>query len=74
MHNTRDWLALLQNIEVVIKCVGIIAESKGQSFQILHVQVPIALFKAAEQAGVKKIIQISALGADETAQSAYHLR
>lgn len=73
LHNTRDWSPILQNIEVVINCVGIIVESKGQSFQTLHAQVPITLFKAAEQAGVKKIIQISALGADRTAQSAYHL-
>ncbi len=72
MTNTSDWRPHLQNIDAVINCVGIIVESKGQSFQSLHAQVPIALFKAAEQAGVKKIIQISALGADDTAQSAYH--
>ncbi len=73
MTNFTDWLPHLQNIDAVINCVGIIAESKDQSFQTLHAQVPAALFKAAEQAEVKKIIQISALGADETAQSAYHL-
>lgn len=53
--------------------MGIIVESKGHSFQILHAQVPTVLFRAAEQVGVKKITQISALGADESAQSAYHL-
>jgi len=73
MTNFTDWLPHLQNINAVINCVGIIAESKDQSFQALHAQVPAALFKAAEQAKVKKIIQISALGSDETAQSAYHL-
>jgi uncharacterized protein YbjT (DUF2867 family) len=73
MPDDMDWLPHLQNIDAVINCVGIIAESKGQTFETLHAQVPTALFRAAEQAGVKKIIQISALGADESAQSAYHL-
>jgi len=73
MTATSDWLPHLQNIDIVINCVGIISESKGQLFQTLHTQVPIALFKAAEQSAVKKIIQISALGADQSAQSAYHL-
>lgn len=73
MSDKTDWLLHLQNIDAVINCVGIITESKGQTFQSLHAQVPTALFTAAEQAGVKKIIQISALGADESAQSAYHL-
>jgi uncharacterized protein YbjT (DUF2867 family) len=73
MPNISDWLPHLKNIDAVINCVGIIVESKGQSFQTLHAQVPIALFKATVQAGVNKIIQISALGADKSAQSAYHL-
>ncbi|MGR9116461.1 MAG: NAD(P)H-binding protein [Gammaproteobacteria bacterium] len=70
---SSDWLPHLQDIDVVINCVGIIAEGPGQSFQTLHERVPINLFRAAVKAGVKKIIQISALGADASAQSAYHL-
>lgn len=72
MTDEKDWSPHLKNIDAVVNCVGIIVESKEQSFQTLHAQVPIALFKAAEKAGVKKIIQISALGTDESAQSAYH--
>jgi len=69
----KDWLPHLDNTNVVINCVGIIAETKHQSFAQLHTNAPIALFTAAVQAGVQKIIQISAVGADENAQSAYHL-
>lgn len=69
----KHWLPHLKNIDAVINCVGIIAETKQQSFAQLHTNAPIALFTAAAQMGVKKIIQISALGADENAQSAYHL-
>lgn len=73
MCRLEDWLPYLQQIDVVINCVGIIVENHQQDFRILHTQVPIALFHAANQSGVKKIIQISALGADDSATSEYHL-
>ncbi len=71
--NPQVWLPRLTGIDVVINAVGIIREKRGQSFGDLHTHTPIALFKAAEQMGIRKIVQISALGADENAESVYHL-
>jgi uncharacterized protein YbjT (DUF2867 family) len=71
--HVESWLPHLNGIDAVINCVGIIAETKNQTFNQLHTLAPVALFQAAVQVGVKKIIQISALGADEKAQSLYHL-
>ena len=68
-----DWLPLLQDVDAIINAVGIIRESGRQTFQTLHERTPIALFQACEIAGVSRVIQISALGADKTAQSQYHL-
>jgi uncharacterized protein YbjT (DUF2867 family)/uncharacterized membrane protein YphA (DoxX/SURF4 family) len=68
-----DWLPLLQDVDAVINTVGIIRESGRQTFKALHEQAPIALFQACEIAGVSRVIQISALGADRAAQSQYHL-
>ncbi|WP_020484191.1 NAD(P)H-binding protein [Methylomonas sp. MK1] len=68
-----SWLPHLQAVDAIVNCVGIIAENKNQSFTQLHTQAPIALFQAGAQAGVKKIVQLSALGADQDAESAYHL-
>jgi uncharacterized protein YbjT (DUF2867 family) len=39
----------------------------------LHTRAPIALFSACKQVGVRRIVQISAVGADDAAFSAYHL-
>lgn len=72
-HDPQVWHSRLNNIDVVINAVGIIRERHGQHFADLHTHAPIALFQAAEQVGIRKIIQISALGADENAKSAYHL-
>jgi len=67
------WLPLLAGIDVVINAVGILREAPGQSFDVLHTRAPSALFSACAIAGVRHVIQISALGADEDAQSRYHL-
>ncbi|MBD9358690.1 SDR family oxidoreductase [Methylomonas albis] len=67
------WLPHLQGIAAIVNCVGIIAESTHQRFAQLHSQAPISLFQAGTQAGVKTIVQLSALGADADAESAYHL-
>jgi len=72
-HDESDWLPRLTGIDIVINAVGIIHESGKQTFAALHTQAPCALFRACKKAGVKRVIQISALGADKTAFSQYHL-
>jgi uncharacterized protein YbjT (DUF2867 family) len=66
------WLSRLNGIDIVINAVGIISETRKQKFETLHHKTPCALFQACEKSGVKKIIQVSALGADETSTSRYH--
>jgi len=73
MVQVSDWLPHLQHVDVVINCVGIIVETRQQQFINLHTAAPSALFRACEQAGVSRVIQISALGADEDAFTPYQL-
>lgn len=68
-----SWLGHLENIDIVINTVGIIQQDNKNSFEKLHIKAPVALFKACQQKNIHKIIQISALGADENAQTAYHI-
>jgi uncharacterized protein YbjT (DUF2867 family) len=68
------WLARLSGIDAVINTVGIFRENGAQTFDKLHVQTPRALFAAcAESHDVHMVVQLSALGADEEADTAYHL-
>jgi uncharacterized protein YbjT (DUF2867 family) len=68
------WLPRLRGVDVVINAVGIFRERGSQTFALLHTDTPCALFKAcAELGSVQLVIQISALGADEDADTAYHL-
>lgn len=72
-NDTNLWLQRVEHIDIVINTVGIIREQGKQRFDTLHRETPIALFRACEIAQVKRVIQISALGADESAISHYHL-
>jgi uncharacterized protein YbjT (DUF2867 family) len=73
MTSPADWLPHLEGVDAVINCVGIIGETVGQKFEALHTTAPIALFRACAAARVRRVLQISALGADASAFSAYHL-
>lgn len=73
MQAVADWLPHLAGVDAVINSVGIIGESGSQRFEPLHRTAPSALFRACAQAGIRRVLQISALGADASAFSAYHL-
>lgn len=73
MLSPDDWAPHLAGIDAVINAVGIIGETWRQKFETLHARAPIALFRACADAGVRRVVQISALGADHTAFSPYHL-
>lgn len=67
-----DWSQYLQNVDAVINCAGIISETKKRTFDVVHHKAPVALYQACLIAGIKRVIQISALGADETSITQYH--
>ena len=69
----RDWWReRLRGVDAVVNAVGILRESPSQRFQALHTDAPVELFHACAEAGVRCVVQVSALGADERARSAYH--
>lgn len=71
LTDAQAWLPHLEGIDAVINCVGIIRESRPNDFQRLHQQMPIALFAACEQVGVSRVVQVSALGSQMHASTAY---
>ncbi|HEY8539437.1 MAG TPA: SDR family oxidoreductase [Steroidobacteraceae bacterium] len=64
------WVPRLRGIDVVINAAGILRERGTQTFDAIHTRAPQALFAACVQSDVKRVIQISALGADR-GQSGY---
>ena len=62
----EQWLAHLQNVDAVINAVGALRDQPGQELQNLHMKAPVALFDACAQAGIKRVVQVSALGVDQS--------
>ena len=62
---------LIKNSDVVINLVGILYENKKQKFEDIHVKFPALLTKLCNEQNIKKLVHISALGINETANSQY---
>lgn len=58
--------------EIIINLLGIIRETPAASFRLVHEDYPRRLLAGAKAAGVRKFIQMSALGAAPDAPSEYH--
>jgi uncharacterized protein YbjT (DUF2867 family) len=65
------WLPKLVNVDVVINAVGVLRDNSKQPMKLLLEQTPIALFSACQESGVKRIVQISALGIDKGIETPY---
>ena len=67
----EDWIPRLNGIDAVINCAGILHARPGQSIRAIHTLAPKALFTACQATGVRRVIQISAISADPSADTAY---
>jgi uncharacterized protein YbjT (DUF2867 family) len=67
------WQPHLGGVDAVINAAGIFTEARANDFELINHLAPCALFRAAAGAGVGLIIQFSALGADRSAASRFHL-
>jgi uncharacterized protein YbjT (DUF2867 family) len=65
------FLAALENVDVLVNCVGIFDEQAEQSFDAIHVKGPTALYEAARARNVRTVIHVSALGADPASPLRY---
>jgi uncharacterized protein YbjT (DUF2867 family) len=63
----------LQGADALVNAAGIVRESAGRRFADVHDAGPRALFDASLRAGMRRVVQVSALGADADARTAFHL-
>lgn len=67
----QAWAPLLVGVDAVVNCVGVLQNGAGDSTRAAHVDGPRALIAACEAAGVRRLVHISAVGADEGAGTDY---
>ena len=69
--NPEAWLRRLEGIDAVVNCAGILQGTRTQSIAAIHRDAPIALFKACEDSGVRRVVQVSAISAEGAAGTQY---
>ena len=63
--------AALHGADVVVNLVGLLVKSGRQTFDAVHVEGARAIARAARQAGVARLIHVSAIGADAKSRGNY---
>jgi NADH dehydrogenase len=63
--------AAVAGADAVINLAGVLYQSGAQSFDAVHVKGAAAIADAAAKAGVKRLVQMSALGADANSSAKY---
>lgn len=58
------WLPRLNGVDAVVNAVGVLRDSRRRPMTPIHLLTPMALFAACAQAGVRRVVQVSALGID----------
>ena len=64
MTDAAAWRPHLRGIDAVVNCAGLLQDAPGESVARVHRDAPAALFAACEAAGVRRVIQVSAVGVD----------
>lgn len=67
----EDWAPHLAGIDAVVNCAGVLQDGARDSTAAVHRDAPAALWRACEAAGVKRIVQMSAMGAESGGATAF---
>jgi uncharacterized protein YbjT (DUF2867 family) len=57
-----DWAPHLGGIDAVVNCAGALQDSARDDTRAVHLDSPLALYRACEAAGVRRIVHVSAAG------------
>jgi len=62
MLSVEDWVPLLAGVDAVVNAAGILREQRPGDFERVHHEAPMALAAACVKIGIRRFVQISALG------------
>lgn len=69
--NPATMARAVEGADLVVNLVGILSERRAGDFQRLQADGPGMIARAATEAGVRRMVQVSAIGADVASPSAY---
>lgn len=68
--DAADWLPRLEDVDVVVNCVGILRQRGHETYDRVHHRGPAALAAACRERGVR-LVHVSALGLSDDARSRF---
>jgi len=71
VHEARVLSQLFAGCDAVVNLIGILNPHRGASFEMVHVELAAKVMAAARTAAVRRVLHMSALGADPQAPSRY---
>lgn len=71
LTRSEDWTPHLAGIDAVVNCAGVLQDSARDSTAKVHRDAPRALWAACAGAGVRRVVQVSAIGLDEGGVTAF---
>ncbi|MEO8676542.1 MAG: NAD-dependent epimerase/dehydratase family protein [Casimicrobiaceae bacterium] len=67
----QAWGTILDGIDAVANCVGILRERGRETYDRVHREAPAALAAACARHGIKRLVHVSALGLRDDARSRF---
>ena len=64
MTAPEDWAPLLDGVGAVVNCAGALQDNARDALSDVHVTGPMALYRACEARGIRRVIHVSAAGID----------
>ncbi len=71
VHEPQILSQLFADCDAVVNLIGILNSSGRATFETVHVQLAASVLAAARRAGVRRLLHMSALGADQHGPSRY---
>ena len=69
VNGADDWRPHLEGVEAVVNCAGTLQAGLRDSPAAVHVDSALALWRACEESGVRRVVHLSAIGVDRGAVS-----
>jgi uncharacterized protein YbjT (DUF2867 family) len=67
----KRWFAHLAGIDAAVNCAGVLQDSASENTEAVHATGVGALFTACEQAGVRRVVHLSAIGVERAQPSRF---
>jgi uncharacterized protein YbjT (DUF2867 family) len=71
LTTAQAWRTLLTGVDAVVNCVGVLQDSSRDDVRRVQVEATGALFEACAQAGIRRVIHVSAMSAEREGATAF---